>query len=88
MSYWDDLVEPARVAFEALLRKCDDMVDRIEELEAEGLANRMAIMKLEAKLAKTLAQMQAARLLMFEGLIDDAFDMLDAAIAELKGDNP
>ena len=45
-------------------------------------------MRLEAKLAKTLAQMQAARLLMFEGLIDDAFDMLDAAIAELEGDKP
>ena len=53
MSDWDDLVEPARAAFEALLRKCDDMVDRIEELEAKGLANRMAIMRLEAKLAKT-----------------------------------
>jgi hypothetical protein len=35
MSDWDDLVEPARVAFEALLRNGDVMADRIEELEAK-----------------------------------------------------
>ena len=35
MSDWDDLVEPARVASEALLRNGDVMADRIEELEAK-----------------------------------------------------
>ena len=35
MSDWDDLVEPARATFEALLRKGDAMADRIEELEAK-----------------------------------------------------
>ena len=35
MSDWDDLVEPARAAFDALLREGDAMADRIEELEAE-----------------------------------------------------
>ena len=34
MSDWDDLVEPARAAFEELLRNGDAMADRIEELEA------------------------------------------------------
>ena len=35
MSDWDNLVEPARAALEALLRKGDEMADRIEELEAK-----------------------------------------------------
>jgi hypothetical protein len=35
MSDWDDLVEPARAAFEELLRNGDAMADRIEELEAK-----------------------------------------------------
>jgi hypothetical protein len=35
MSDWDNLVEPARGALEALLRKGDEMADRIEELEAK-----------------------------------------------------
>jgi hypothetical protein len=35
MSDWDNLVEPTRDALEALLRKGDEMTDRIEELEAK-----------------------------------------------------
>ena len=35
MSDWDALVEPARGALEALLRKGEEMADRIEELEAK-----------------------------------------------------
>ena len=35
MSDWDDLVEPARGALEALISKGDAMTDRIEELEAK-----------------------------------------------------
>ena len=65
MSDWDDLVEPARGALEALLRKGDAMADRIEELEAHLLSATMdgydmakheyrdRIEELEAKLAKT-----------------------------------
>jgi hypothetical protein len=33
--------------------------DRIEELEAKGLANRVAIMRLEAKLAKAMEIIEA-----------------------------
>lgn len=35
MSDWDNLVEPARAALEALIRKGDAAADRIEELEAK-----------------------------------------------------
>ena len=35
MTDWDNLVEPTRDALEALLRKGDEMADRIEELEAK-----------------------------------------------------
>ena len=35
MSDWDNLVEPARAALEALIRKGDAEADRIEELEAK-----------------------------------------------------
>ena len=33
---WDDLVDPARAALEALITSGDNMTDRIEELEAEN----------------------------------------------------
>lgn len=33
---WDDLVDPTRVALEALIAQGDKMSDRIEELEAEN----------------------------------------------------
>jgi hypothetical protein len=58
MSDWDDLVEPARAAFEELLRNGDAMADRIEKLEAKGRANRVAIMRLEANLAKALEALE------------------------------
>ena len=32
---WDDLVDPTRVALEALIKVGDAMADRIEELEAK-----------------------------------------------------
>ena len=35
MTDWDNLVEPTRDALEALLRKGDEMADRIEKLEAK-----------------------------------------------------
>ena len=35
MSDWDNLVESTRGALEALLRKGDEMADRIEEMEAK-----------------------------------------------------
>jgi cell division septum initiation protein DivIVA len=41
MDDWDNLVEPTRDALEALLRKGDEITDRIEELEAKlAKANR------------------------------------------------
>ena len=43
MGDWDNLVEPARGALEALLRKGDEMADRIEELEA-NLAKAMKVL--------------------------------------------
>jgi multidrug resistance efflux pump len=58
MSDWDDLVGPARAAFEELLRNGDAMADRIEKLEAKGRANRAAIMRLEATLAKALEALE------------------------------
>jgi len=39
---------------------CDEAADRLEELEAKGLANRVAIMKLEAKLAKAVEALGTA----------------------------
>ena len=83
MSDWDNLVEPARAAFEALLRKGDAMADRIDELEAKGLANRVAIMRLEAKLAKAveaLVQMVGKKY-----YADDPWDIANATLAALKG---
>ena len=40
---------------------CDEAADRLEELEAKGLANRVAIMKLEAKLVKAGKIIAAAK---------------------------
>jgi len=47
MSDWDDLVEPARDALEALIRKGDAAADRIEELEAK-LAKAMEVVEMIA----------------------------------------
>ena len=61
MSDWDNLVEPTRGAIEALLRKGDEMADRIEELEktcakwAEvSQSNYQRAKAAEAKLAKAV----------------------------------
>jgi len=51
----DDLIERLRANG---LDECDEAVARLEELEAKGLANRLAIMKLEAKLAKAVAVLE------------------------------
>ena len=47
MGDWDNLVEPTRDALEALLRKGDEMADRIEELEAK-LAKAMIVVEMIA----------------------------------------
>ena len=49
---WDDLVDPARVALEALITSGDNMTDRIEELEA--------------KLAKAMDALDAIKLYSFD----------------------
>lgn len=51
----DDLVKRLREGdhFEKVMSS-GEAADRIEELEAKGLANRVAIMRLEAKMAKAV----------------------------------
>ena len=50
MSDWDNLVEPTRGALEALLRKGDEMADRIEgqAAAARRLRRKLEILKLDA----------------------------------------
>ena len=71
MSDWDDLVEPARAAFEELLRNGDAMADRIEELEAKL-----------AKAVEALVQMVGKRY-----YADDPWGIARTTLAELKGEN-
>lgn len=40
---WDNLVDPARIAIEALIKEGDEMADRIEELEAEIARLRLLV---------------------------------------------
>lgn len=58
---------------------------RVEELEAKALANRVAVMRLEAKLAKALELAEEA----FDFNIEDdgprAWHSINDRIAELKG---
>ena len=88
----DDLIERLRAN---ALDECDEAIDRLEELEAKGLANRVAIMKLEAKLAKAVEAANA-----MAAAIEDQIDIYDASedevvalnnyrttLAELKGQN-
>jgi hypothetical protein len=57
MSDWDNLVEPTRGALEALLRKGDEMADRIEvkAAAARRLRRKLEILKLDA--AKSRGQL-------------------------------
>ena len=57
MSDWDNLVEPTRGALEALLRKGDEMADRIEVQAAatKRLRRKLEILKLDA--AKSRGQL-------------------------------
>jgi predicted ATP-dependent protease len=67
---WDDLVDPARIALEALITSGDSMADRIKELEAE-LAKAMEVVKAADALANALdAEDMAAG--------KDVFEKLDA----------
>lgn len=65
--------------------RTDQAADRIEELEANALANRVAIMRLEAKLAKALELAEEA----FDFNIEDAgpraWHSINDRIEELKG---
>lgn len=71
----DDLVKRLRSSLSILAQ--EEAADRIEELEAKGLANRVAIMKLEAKLAKVISLANN----MAEA-IEDQIDICDASMEE------
>ena len=73
-----------------------EAADRIEELEAKGLANRVAIMRLEAKLAKAVEALDTALSEMVDyadthpawSEIWEAREAALTTLAELKGGNP
>lgn len=69
MADWDNLVEPARGALEALLRKGDEMADRIAELEAK-------LEKAEEALYQIVGKKYYA---------DDPWTIARTTLAELKG---
>jgi plasmid stabilization system protein ParE len=95
MSDWDDLVEPARGALEALLRKGDAMADRIEALEAlyqaavqDALAAEAYAEELEAKLAKAVDALEAGMSFTLEHYGAAKFlKLARTTLAELKGQN-
>ena len=63
----------------------DEMIDRIEELEAKGLANRVAIMRLEAKLAKAEVIVRIIASDKWGERLGEAVDLSCEYLAELKG---
>ena len=69
MSDWDNLVEPARAALEALIRKGDVEADRIEELEA--------------KLAKTMEVVEMIASADVDAVLGEAVDISCEIIGEL-----
>lgn len=52
----DDLVKRLRNGLSMLAQ--EEAADRIEELEAKAIANRVAIMRLEAKLTKAVGALE------------------------------
>ena len=72
MSDWDNLVEPARAALEALIRKGDAAADRIEELEA--------------KLAKTMEVVEMIASADVDAVLGQAVDLSCEIIGELMED--
>jgi len=74
MSDWDNLVEPTRGALEALLRKGDEMADRIEDLEA--------------KLAKAVEELEnMQKVPRSDASYGILMVMIKYTLAELKGQN-
>lgn len=68
---WDDSVDPARVAIEALIKSGDTMADRIEELEA--------------KLAKAVEALEGMMMHMPD-FADTVWIDARTTLAELKGE--
>jgi hypothetical protein len=75
----DDLIKRLRAN---ALDECDEAADRIEELEAKGLANRVAIMKLEAKLVEIgeVSVREAARVLLDAARIEPVHDAIQRSV--------
>jgi cell division septum initiation protein DivIVA len=78
MDDWDNLVEPTRDALEALLRKGDEITDRIEELEAK-LAKAVDVDLIEQAVSDVLSEGGSYR--------DAAEYVARTTLAELKGQN-
>jgi len=84
----DDLVKRLRSMLEGNLRPSPigkQAADRIEELEAKGLANRVAIMRLEAKLAKAEVIVRIIASDKWGERLGEAVDLSCEYLAELKG---
>jgi len=65
----------------------DEAADRIEELEANALTNRVAIMRLEAKLAKAVEALETTSDIEPDPDNMGRFhDIAITALAELKGE--
>ena len=69
MSKWDSLMEPARIALEALIKEGDEAADRIEELEANL-----------AKAVGTLHEIAGKK-----DFADDPWSIARTTLAELTG---
>jgi hypothetical protein len=72
-----DLVKQARhnanadMPHHASVSLIEEMADRIEDLEANALANRLAIMRLEAKLAKAVEALKSMPEAVVHTTLDD-----------------
>jgi hypothetical protein len=76
MTNWDNLVEPTRDALEALLRKGDEMADRIEELEAK-------LGRAEWLLCDAMVQLRDGKIRTRR----NRAGLIEAFLEELKGQN-
>lgn len=75
MAKWDDLVDPARIALEALITSGDNMTDRVEELEAKLEQAKWMLVEASVQLREGKANTRRNRA-----------DLIDMLLAELKGE--
>ena len=83
MADWDNLMDPAREALEALVAKGDEMADRIEELEAK-LAQAMEWFD---EIRQHCANSGRGVPSIDERIIERCEDTAASALAELKGED-